>query len=71
MNMPAFLAAACMGAVLSGCSTPSSIILNDGKEIQTRDIPAYNDRTGFYEFRQIDGKLTRINKASVLTIKDL
>nr|WP_314578139.1 YgdI/YgdR family lipoprotein [uncultured Pseudomonas sp.] len=69
--MPACLAGTFICAVLSGCSTPSSIILNDGREIQTRDIPNYNGRTGFYEFRQIDGKLTRINKTSVLTIKDL
>ncbi|MGY4525785.1 YgdI/YgdR family lipoprotein [Pseudomonas sp. TE21394] len=58
-------------ATLAGCSTPSQITLNDGREIQTVDVPEYDADTGFYEFQQLDGKRTRINKDQVRTISDL
>ncbi|EPM0509110.1 YgdI/YgdR family lipoprotein [Pseudomonas monteilii] len=57
--------------LLAGCSTPSLIVLNDGKEIQTLSTPRYDQKTGFYEFKQPDGKLQRLNKEQVRTIKDL
>lgn len=57
--------------VLAGCSTPSSIVLNDGRELQTLDTPEYDAKSGFYEFKQLDGKFQRINKDQVRTIKDL
>jgi len=56
---------------LSGCSTPSAIVLNDGRELQTLDAPRYDSKSGFYEFRELDGKLQRVNKDQVKTIKDL
>ncbi|AIZ33967.1 YgdI/YgdR family lipoprotein [Pseudomonas sp. K1(2024)] len=58
-------------AALAGCSTPSVITLNDGRELQTLDKPKFDDDSGFYEFKQLDGKPTRINKDQVRTIKDL
>ncbi|MDH0646698.1 YgdI/YgdR family lipoprotein [Pseudomonas sp. GD03867] len=58
-------------ATLAGCSTPSVIILNDGRELQTTDTPHYDRDSGFYEFKQLDGKPTRINKDQVQSIKDL
>ncbi|WP_348658731.1 YgdI/YgdR family lipoprotein, partial [uncultured Stutzerimonas sp.] len=36
--------------LLTGCSSPSVITLNDGREIQTLDQPEYDDEAGFYEF---------------------
>ncbi|MCQ4326131.1 YgdI/YgdR family lipoprotein [Stutzerimonas stutzeri] len=57
--------------LLAGCSTPSVIVLNDGREIQTLDIPEYDAKSGFYEFKQPDGKLQRLNKDQVRTIKEL
>ncbi|KAF1068175.1 MAG: putative lipoprotein YgdR [Pseudomonas citronellolis] len=68
--LPAFLLALGFG-VLAGCSSPSVITLNDGREIQSTDTPKYNDDTGFYEFEQLDGKRVRINKDQVRTVKDL
>jgi len=47
------------------------ITLNDGREIQAVDTPKYNEDSGFYEFEQLDGKRTRINKDQVRTVKDL
>ncbi|MDF0730723.1 YgdI/YgdR family lipoprotein [Pseudomonas entomophila] len=58
-------------ATLAGCSTPSVITLNDGRELQTTDTPKFDRSSGFYEFKQLDGKPTRINKDQVRTIKDL
>lgn len=57
--------------VLAGCSTPSVITLNDGREIQAVDTPKYDNDSGFYEFEQLDGKPARINKDQVRTIKEL
>ena len=56
---------------LAGCSTPSVITLNDGREIQTVDRPDFDDDTGFYEFEQLDGKRTKVNKDQVRTVKEL
>lgn len=58
-------------ATLAGCSTPSVITLNDGRELQTTDTPKFDRDSGFYEFKQLDGKPTRINKDQVRSIKDL
>lgn len=58
-------------AALAGCSTPSQIALNDGREFQTTDAPEYDADSGFYEFEQLDGKRTRVNKDQVRSIKDL
>ncbi|MCS3467059.1 YgdI/YgdR family lipoprotein [Pseudomonas sp. Pseusp122] len=58
-------------ASLAGCSTPTVITLNDGREIQAVDSPKYDEKSGFYEFKQLDGKETRVNKDQVRTVKDL
>ena len=56
---------------LAGCSSPTVITLNDGREIQAVDAPKYDEDSGFYEFQQLDGKETRINKDQVRTVKEL
>ncbi|MHC8358205.1 YgdI/YgdR family lipoprotein [Pseudomonas sp. LB3P81] len=58
-------------ATLAGCSSPAVITLNDGREIQAVDSPKYDDDSGFYEFEQLDGKKTRVNKDQVRTVKEL
>jgi hypothetical protein len=58
-------------ATLAGCASPSVITLNDGREIQAIDSPTYDEKSGFYEFEQLDGKETRINKDQVRTVKEL
>lgn len=68
--LPAVLLAAGLAA-LAGCSTPTVITLNDGREIQAVDTPKYDDETGFYEIEQLDGKQTRVNKDQVRTVKEL
>ncbi|CAI8719664.1 Lipoprotein [Pseudomonas sp. IT-P12] len=58
-------------ATLAGCASPTVITLNDGREIQAVDTPKYDDEAGFYEFEQLDGKQTRVNKDQVRTVKEL
>ncbi|EJM24239.1 Bacterial hypothetical protein (DUF903) [Pseudomonas sp. GM21] len=58
-------------ATLAGCASPTVITLNDGREIQAIDSPTYDEQSGFYEFEQLDGKETRINKDQVRTVKEL
>lgn len=52
-TLPAFLLALGLGA-LAGCSTPTVITLNDGREIQATDKPSYDEDSGFYEFEQLE-----------------
>jgi hypothetical protein len=58
-------------AALAGCASPTVITLNDGREIQATDTPKYDEDSGFYQFKQFDGKETRINKDQVRTVKEL
>ncbi|MCX7079117.1 MAG: YgdI/YgdR family lipoprotein, partial [Pseudomonas sp.] len=55
----------------AGCASPTVITLNDGREIQSVDTPRFDKDSGFYEFEQLDGKETRINKDQIRTVKDL
>jgi len=71
MKKTTLFASSLILVLLAGCSTPSLIVLNDGREIQTLDAPEYDSKSGFYEFKQPDGKLQRLNKDQVRTIKDL
>lgn len=68
--LPALMLAAGLAA-LAGCSTPTVITLNDGREIQAVDSPKYDEDSGFYEIEQLDGKQTRVNKDQVRTVKEL
>lgn len=69
-TLSAFLIALGLGT-LAGCSSPSVITLNDGRELQAVDTPQFDEASGFYEFEQLDGKRTRINKDQVRTVQDI
>ncbi|ANC02649.1 MULTISPECIES: YgdI/YgdR family lipoprotein [Pseudomonas] len=69
-TIPAFMLALGL-ATLAGCASPTVITLNDGREIQAVDKPSYDEDSGFYEFEQLDGKRTRINKDQIRTVKEL
>ncbi|WP_137817903.1 YgdI/YgdR family lipoprotein [Pseudomonas sp. 2FG] len=56
---------------LAGCSSPSVITLNDGREIQSVDQPEFDEDDGFYEFEQLDGKRVKVNKDQVRTVEEL
>ncbi|MFA0998057.1 MULTISPECIES: YgdI/YgdR family lipoprotein [Pseudomonas syringae group] len=70
-TLPAAFLLALSIASLAGCASPTVITLNDGREIQAVDTPKYDEDSGFYKFKQLDGKQTRINKDQVRTVKDL
>ena len=69
-TLPAFLLALGLGAH-AGCASPTVITLNDGREIQAVDTPSFDEDSGFYEFEQLDGKRTRLNKDQIRTVKEL
>ena len=69
-TLAALMLAAGMAA-LAGCASPTVITLNDGREIQATDTPKYDEDSGFYQFKQLDGKETRINKDQIRTVKEL
>ena len=69
-TLAALMLAAGMAA-LAGCASPTVITLNDGREIQAIDTRKYDEDSGFYQFKQLDGKETRINKDQVRTVKEL
>jgi major membrane immunogen (membrane-anchored lipoprotein) len=69
--LPAAFLLALSLASLAGCASPTVITLNDGREIQSVNTPKYDEDSGFYEFKQLDGKVTRVNKDQVRTVKDL
>ncbi|NLZ79205.1 MAG: YgdI/YgdR family lipoprotein [Gammaproteobacteria bacterium] len=66
----ALFAAAAMIA-LAGCSSPTVITLKDGTQLETTKKPKFDDDSGFYEFKQLDGKPVRINKDDIHTIKQM
>ena len=64
--LPAVVAASLM---LSGCSTPSVVTLQDGTQYITKDAPKTKSRDGFYEFEDISGKTIRIKADGVATVR--
>ena len=69
-TLPALMLTAVLTA-LAGCSSPTVLTLNDGREIQAVDTPKFDEDTGFYEIKQLDGKVIRVNKDQVRTVKEL
>ncbi|WP_122553628.1 YgdI/YgdR family lipoprotein [Pseudomonas viridiflava] len=55
--------------MLSGCSTPSVVTLQDGTQYITKDAPKTKSRDGFYEFEDISGKTIRIKADEVATVR--
>ncbi|SHM47581.1 protein of unknown function [Pseudomonas asturiensis] len=64
--LPAVVAAS---LVLTGCSTPSVVTLQNGTQYITQDAPKTKSRDGFYEFEDISGKTIRIKADEVATIR--
>ncbi len=52
-----------------GCSTPHTIVLNDGSKIQTRNEPKYVRKSGFYEYKDASGREAQVNKDQVQMIE--
>src|SRR5690606_15326775 len=48
----------------AGCSSPSIVTRDDGRQVVTSDEPEYDEDSGFYEYEK-DGRTTRVNKDRV------
>jgi hypothetical protein len=56
---------------LAACSSQYRMMLKDGSVIMMDDEPEFNHRTGFYEYKTLDGKNAQVNKDEVVEIKEL
>jgi major membrane immunogen (membrane-anchored lipoprotein) len=54
--------------LLFGCASPHVLTLRDGTQIETKDEPQFNEKTGFYTYKGKDGKKAQVNKDEVATI---
>ena len=54
--------------LLFGCASPHVLTLKDGTQIETKDEPQFDNRTGFYTYKGKDGKKAQVNKDEVATI---
>jgi major membrane immunogen (membrane-anchored lipoprotein) len=64
--LPAVIAAC---AVLTGCSSPTVVTLQDGTQYITKDAPKTKTKDGFYEFEDISGKMVKVRADEVATVK--
>jgi putative heme iron utilization protein len=52
-----------------GCG-PHVVILKDGTIIETKYPPAYDRRTGFYDYQSLDGVNGHINRDEIVEIRE-
>jgi major membrane immunogen (membrane-anchored lipoprotein) len=55
--------------VLTGCSSPTVVTLQDGTQYITKDAPKTKTKDGFYEFEDISGKMIKVRADEVATVK--
>lgn len=58
-----------MSLVLISCSSPQTILLDDGSVIKTKDDPKFNKRTKYYEYEDIEGNRGSVNSKRVKLIQ--
>lgn len=58
-------------AGLAGCATPTVVHERDGSTVVTPDRPTFNKKTGFYEYKDKNGRVMRINKDDIQSIDDV
>jgi len=56
---------------LAACSTPYRMMLKDGTVVEMADEPEFDQDTGFYEYKTLDGKNVRVNKDQIIEIKEM
>lgn len=67
--MKKIIIAGLMSLVIISCSSPQTIVLNDGSVIKTKDEPKFNKRTKYYEYEDIEGNRGSVNSKSVKLIQ--
>lgn len=58
-----------MSLVLMSCSSPQTILLDDGSVIKTKDEPTFNKRTKYYEYEDLEGNRGSVNSKRVKLIQ--
>ena len=54
-----------MSLILISCSSPQTILLEDGSIIKTKDKPTFNKKTEYYEYVDIEGNKGSVNSKSI------
>ncbi|GLI56643.1 hypothetical protein PM10SUCC1_21570 [Propionigenium maris DSM 9537] len=67
--MKKIIIAGLMSLVIISCSSPQTIVLNDGSVIKTKDEPKFNKRTKYYEYEDVEGNRGSVNSKSVKLIQ--
>ena len=55
---------------LGGCGSKHTLVMKDGRTIETRDRPEFDPETGFYEYTDMEGKTVKVNKDEVVEYKE-
>jgi len=58
-----------MSLVLISCSSPQTILLDDGSVIKTKDDPKFNRKTKYYEYEDVEGNKGSVNSKRVKIIQ--
>lgn len=61
----ACFALACIG----GCSSPADVVLVDGSVLHSLEKPDFDSHSGFYKIIQGNGRVLKVNKDFVKSIK--
>ena len=71
MKLKNILAGIFVAGILMGCSSPQRITLKDNTSIDTRDDVRFNKKTGFYEYKNSNGRKSQVNADSIFKIEEL
>jgi hypothetical protein len=69
MRRSVAMAMALAAVLLSGCATPYVIHLKNGDVIESRDEPAFDRDSGFYEFEDLSGRRVRLNRDEIVKME--
>ncbi len=58
-----------MSLVLISCSSPQTILLDDGSVIKTKDEPKFDRKTKYYEYEDLEGNRGSVNSKRVKLIQ--
>ena len=68
--MKFLLAAVCLCLLASCSSTQYKISLKDGRDFITENQPQYIEKTGYYRYRDLNGKDALVRADEVLFIRE-
>ncbi len=56
--------------LLAGCAGQHVLVMKDGREIETAGNPKFDEKTGFYKYKTMDGKKSKANKDEIVEIRE-